>query len=71
MQTNREDCGSRYREIILPRPKSKAWANEVSKNFRTYFTTIAGARGKLIESVQKDTFEYVANVANNNGNPGN
>ena len=71
MQTNREDCGSRYREIILPKPKSKAWANEVSKNFRTYFTTIADARGKLIESVQKDTFEYVANVANNNGNLNN
>ena len=70
MQTNREDCGSRYREIILPRPKSRDWANEVSKDFRTYFTTIADARGKLVESLQKDTFEYVANVANNNGHPG-
>ena len=64
MQTNREDCGSRYREIILPKPKSKAWANRVSKNLRTYFTTVADAKGKLIESVQKDKFKYVANVAN-------
>ena len=64
MQTNREDCGSRYREIILPQPNSKAWANRVSEKFRSYFTTIADAKAKFIESVQKDTFEYVANVAN-------
>ena len=63
MQTNREDCGLRYREIILPKPKSKAWASRVSKAFCTNFTTIAEARGKFIESVQKDKFEYVANVA--------
>ena len=64
MQTNREDCGLRYREIILPKPKSKAWANRVSEKFRTYFTTIADAKGKFIASVQKDKFEHVANVAN-------
>ena len=64
MQTNREDCGLRYREIILPKPKSKASANSVSKEFRTYFTTIAEAKGKFIASVQKDRFEHVANVAN-------
>lgn len=63
MQTNREDCGSRYREIILPKPKDKAWAAKVSENFRAYFTTIAEAKGKFIESVQKDKFEHVANVA--------
>ena len=64
MQTNREDCGLRYREIILPKPKSKAWASRVSKAFRANFTTIAEAKGKFIESVHKDKFEYVANVAN-------
>lgn len=63
MQTNREDCGSRYREIILPKPKNKAWADKVSENFRTYFTTIADAKSKFIDSVQKDKFEHVANVA--------
>ena len=64
MQTNREDCGLRYREIILPKPKSKAWASRVSKAFHTNFTAIAEARGKFIEAVHKDRFEYVANVAN-------
>ena len=63
MQTNREDCGSRYREIILPKPKDKTWADKVSENFRTYFTTIAGAKNRFIESVQKEKFEQVANVA--------
>ena len=59
-----EDCGLRYREIILPKPKSKASANRLSKDFRTYFTTIAEAKDKFIVSVQKDRFEHVANVAN-------
>ena len=63
MQTNREDCGSRHREIILPKPKNRAWADKVSENFRTYFTTIARAKSTFIESVQKDGFEHVANVA--------
>ena len=34
----------------------------MSKTFCTNFTTIAEAKGKFIESVQKDKFEYVANV---------
>jgi type I restriction enzyme M protein len=63
MQTNREDCGSRYREIILPKPKDREWAARVSENFRTYFTTIAKAKSTFIESVQQDRFKHVANVA--------
>lgn len=62
MQTNREDCGSRYREVLIPLPKSKQWANEVSQAFRDYFTTIATARTAFIASVTKSKFEYVANV---------
>jgi type I restriction enzyme M protein len=63
MQTNREDCGSRYREILVPKPKSKVWADKVSANFRSYFTTIADAKGRFIESVRAERFEHVANVA--------
>lgn len=33
------------------------------KTFGTYFTTIAHAKSTFIESVQKDKFEHVANVA--------
>lgn len=63
MQTNREDCGSRFREIILPKPPSKAWADKTSEQFRKYFTTISEAKSAFIESVLKDKFEHVANVA--------
>jgi len=63
MQTNREDCGSRFREIILPKPKNKAWADKVAQEFQAYFTTIAQAKSTFIAAVVKDRFEHVANVA--------
>jgi type I restriction enzyme M protein len=62
MQTNREDCGQRFREIILPKPKSKAWAKSTSAAFRDYFQTIASARSAFIEKVRTSKFEHVANV---------
>jgi len=62
MQTNREDCGNRYREIILPKPKSRVWAREVSSVFRKYFTSIANAKEGFVSSVRSDQFDYVANV---------
>jgi len=37
MQTNREDCGDRHREILLPLAKNKKWALAMSKPFRNYF----------------------------------
>jgi type I restriction enzyme M protein len=62
MQTNREDCGDRYKEIILPKPLNYDWANAVSKPFRDYFTKISDAKNDFISSVMTDRFEYVANV---------
>jgi type I restriction enzyme M protein len=63
MQTNREDCGSRYGEIVLPKPKNRVWADKTSEQFRKYFTTIAEARSSFCDAVSKDRFEHVANVA--------
>jgi type I restriction enzyme M protein len=63
MQTNREDCGSRFREIILPKPPNREWANKTSEPFRTYFKTISEAQATFIKSVLGDKFEHVANVA--------
>ncbi|MFN5514064.1 MAG: hypothetical protein ACK5CA_04760 [Cyanobacteriota bacterium] len=63
MQTNREDCGNRYREIILPKPSSHVWAQEVSRSFRDYFTTIAIAHKKFKESISSDLFSYVASAS--------
>jgi hypothetical protein len=47
MQTNREDVGKRYLEISIPTPPNPARADAVSKPFRTYYETIAGARSAL------------------------
>ncbi|MDQ6702923.1 MAG: hypothetical protein M3Z96_07380 [Pseudomonadota bacterium] len=62
MQTNREDCGQRYREIIVPKPKSNTWAKSTSASFRDYFQTIANARTAFIEQVRTSEYEHVANV---------
>ena len=62
MQTNREDCGMRYREVVLPRPPNKTWARLSSEPFRNYFTTIAEAKTAFVERLRADSFQYVANV---------
>jgi len=63
MQTNREDCGDRYREIIIPKPPNKAWAQKVSKAFSNYFTKIADARETFKKSISSDLFIYVASAS--------
>ena len=62
MQTNREDCGERYKEIILPSPPNREWAMVKSKPFRDYFLKIAEAKGAFIKDVSQDPFEYIASV---------
>lgn len=47
MQTNREDVGKRYLEILIPVPPSRERADDVSKAFRSYYTTLAQARSRL------------------------
>jgi type I restriction enzyme M protein len=63
MQTNREDVGERYKEILLPRPKSKEWAREVSSPFRMFFTTLAETNEALISAIQESQYEFIASVA--------
>jgi type I restriction enzyme M protein len=63
MQTNREDCGSRYREIVIPQPKSNEWAEKVSRGFREYFEALDDARGAFVVNTRNDGFEYVANIS--------
>lgn len=47
MQTNREDVGKRYLELLVPVPPDAKRAAEVSQPFRTYFQTLAKARTDL------------------------
>jgi len=44
MQTNREDVGKRYLELLLPVPNTPERAREVSEPFRAYYTSLARAR---------------------------
>ncbi|MHA1731150.1 MAG: N-6 DNA methylase [Promethearchaeota archaeon] len=63
MQTNREDCGRRYREITIPAPPNKEWATDVSGPFRDYFTSLAGARERFKRATAGGPFEYVASAS--------
>ena len=62
MQTNREDVGKRYKEVLLPKPISPEWADEVSRPFREYFTTLASAKDVFVESINADDFDYIASI---------
>ncbi len=62
MQTNREDCGDRYREIVLPLPPSKAWAEKMSAPFKSYFTSIASARTNFIASLMAGNIQMIASA---------
>jgi type I restriction enzyme M protein len=63
MQTNREDVGERWREILLPAPLDADWARNVSKPFRDYFGAVARARQSFLDGIQGSGFEYIASVA--------
>jgi type I restriction enzyme M protein len=62
MQTNREDCGGRWMEIQLPKPKSTAWAQEVSSGFRDYFTTLGNAKTTFVDHAKASGFDFIASV---------
>jgi type I restriction enzyme M protein len=54
MQTNREDVGKRYLEILLPVPPSRERAKEISESFRTYYQTLAKARSALSDYLNQE-----------------
>jgi len=54
MQTNREDVGKRYLEILLPVPPTGKRAEEISQPFRTYYQTLATARSSLSDYLNQD-----------------
>lgn len=54
MQTNREDVGKRYLEILLPVPPTSERAAEISQPFRTYYQTLATARSALSDYLNQE-----------------
>lgn len=63
MQTNREDVGDRYKEIIIPRPINKEWANTVSSSFKNYFEGMAIAKENFIKETSTDKYNYIASIS--------
>jgi type I restriction enzyme M protein len=62
MQTNREDCGDRWKEIVLPNPESKEWAARTSAAFERFFQSLADARLHFGIETASDRYEYIATV---------
>lgn len=63
MQTNREDVGTRYKEIRIPEPITQEWAENVSKAFREYFVGLATAKKQFVLATSSDDYEYIACVS--------
>ena len=63
MQTNREDVGGRYREILIPKPKTTEWAETASGAFKKYFQGLADAKKLFADSTSSDRYNYIASVS--------
>lgn len=58
MQTNRDDVGHRYREIMIPIPADKKEAHAVSKDFRDYFSGLARLREKFATALDAEGLHH-------------
>ncbi len=52
MQTNREDVGKRYLELVIPWPDGANAARDLSKEFRAYYEGIERVRRKFVTAVE-------------------
>lgn len=59
MQTNREDTGTRYRDIVIPLPATAAEAETVSAPFRAYYEGSARLREGFIDYLSRDEQHHV------------
>ena len=49
MQTNRDDVGKRYLELLFPVPPSRERAMDISKDFREYYQALSTARSAFAQ----------------------
>jgi type I restriction enzyme M protein len=62
LQTNREDIGERWREILIPHPPSTEWARNMSEPFRRMFRTLEKSYAVFREEVAKQGLPYISSV---------
>lgn len=58
MQTNREDVGNRFNEILIPIPKNKAVADKLSQPFRDYYLGLEKLRSDFAGSLKNSGFKH-------------
>ncbi|MGH3282287.1 MAG: hypothetical protein ACRDNW_24565 [Trebonia sp.] len=59
MQTNREDAGSRYREIHIPIPPTRETAKKFSQPFRDYYMGTHRLRDAFLQYLSADDRHYI------------
>lgn len=59
MQTNREDVGSRYLEIVIPTPADEAVATKVSAPFRAFYQGMDRLRDDLVTYLESDDKHHI------------
>jgi type I restriction enzyme M protein len=62
MQTNREDVGERHREVRLPLPPNREWADEKSAEFKCYFQALAAAKGHFLDAIRSGEDEFIGSI---------
>lgn len=53
MQTNREDLGDRWKEVLVPVPRSKKEAEALSKSTRDYYQGLARLKKEYQEKLSE------------------
>jgi hypothetical protein len=59
MQTNREDAGTRYKDIVIPVPPNRRSADRVSAAFRKYYEGVSALRDDFLQYLDKNDQHYV------------
>lgn len=59
MQTNREDTGSRYKEIRIPVPPNRDESDKVSEPFRKFYVGTHGLRETFLQYLADDEKHYI------------
>ena len=62
MQTNREDVGKRYLEVMVPVPPNQERGIAVSSAFRTYYRTLATARSAFQNYLEEDSRHHFLRI---------